>query len=43
MTTQFAFCLESAERSLREGRYADAEHALGAALALEPRSVMAHF
>jgi hypothetical protein len=31
--TQFAFCLESAERALREGRWADAEQALVAAAA----------
>ena len=43
MTSEFAFCLESGDRALREGRYADAEHALTAALALEPRSVKAHF
>ena len=42
MSTQFAFCLDSAERSFREGRFADAEHALTAALALEPRSVKAN-
>jgi len=41
--TQFVLCLASGDQALREGRYADAEQALTAALALEPRSVKVHF
>ena len=41
--SQFTFCFESGDRALREGRYADAEQALAAALALDPRSVKAQF
>jgi len=40
---EFASNLERGDRSLREGRYAEAERALSAAVALQPRSVKAHF
>ena len=41
--SQFTLCLDSGDRALREGRYVDAEQALTAALALDPRSVKAQF
>ena len=41
--SEFTLCLDSGDRALREGRYADAEQALTAALALDPRSVVPDF